>query len=163
MVAKNLAPIYFYSNFNAFHELSNFSAYGFEAEGKFWPTVEHYFQAQKFPSQPAYQEMIRQAASPKEAKALGRSREVPLRDDWETVKEEIMRFALRAKFTTHLGLRQLLLETKERELVENAPSDYYWGCGKTGTGKNRLGFLLMELRTELLNDETRSLVSRLEE
>jgi predicted NAD-dependent protein-ADP-ribosyltransferase YbiA (DUF1768 family) len=36
-----------------------------------------------------------------------------------------------------------------RELLENAPSDFYWGCGRDGTGKNRLRVLLMELRTEL--------------
>ena len=46
----------------------------------------------------------------------------------------------------------LLLETEARELIENAPSDYYWGCGQTGTGKNRLGHLLMELRAALKAD-----------
>ena len=39
-----------------------------------------------------------------------------------------------------------------RALFENAPSDYYWGCGQTGTGKNRLGRLLMELRAALNAD-----------
>ena len=31
-------------------------------------------------------------------------------------------------------------------LVENAPGDAYWGVGKDGNGKNRLGVLLMEVR-----------------
>jgi ribA/ribD-fused uncharacterized protein len=149
MVDDNVAPIYFYSKTNDFHELSNFSAHGFELDGTFWPTIEHYFQAQKFPSQPEYQEKIRTARSAKDAKTLGRSRKVPLRADWEDVKEEIMRRALRAKFTTHTKLRELLLGTSERDLIENAPTDYYWGCGKSGSGKNRLGQLLMELRREL--------------
>jgi N-glycosidase YbiA len=142
-------PVYFYSKTTAYYELSNFSPYGFQLDGVFWPTVEHYFQAQKFPSHPAYQEKIRQARAPKEAKSLGRSRTIPLRPDWEQVKEEVMRKGLRAKFTAHTELVALLLGTGTRQLIENAPSDSYWGCGYSGSGKNRLGVLLMELRTAL--------------
>lgn len=148
-MAETGEPIYFYSKTTEYYELSNFSPHGFQLDNAYWPTVEHYFQAQKFPSQPAYQEKIRQTRSPKEAKTLGRSRNVPLRFDWEEVKDEVMRRALRAKFCAHPELKAMLLETAERELIENAPSDYYWGCGQTGTGKNRLGVLLMELRSEL--------------
>ncbi len=42
-----------------------------------------------------------------------------------------------------------LLATGDEELIENAPNDYYWGCGADGTGLNMTGKLLMELRTEL--------------
>lgn len=148
--------IYFYSKTAAYYELSNFSPHGFQLDGAYWPTVEHYFQAQKFPSQLAYQEKIRLARTPKDAKALGRSRKVPLRPDWEEVKDEVMRRALRAKFLTHPELAAMLLETEARELIENAPSDYYWGCGQTGGGKNRLGCLLMELRVALQVDVRKS-------
>jgi ribA/ribD-fused uncharacterized protein len=144
--------IYFYSKTAAYYELSNFSPHGFQLDRVYWPTAEHYFQAQKFPAQPAYQEQIRRARSPKDAKALGRSRKVPLRPDWEEVKDEVMRRALRAKFLAHPELAALLLATGERALIESAPSDYYWGCGQTGTGKNRLGSLLMELRAALKAD-----------
>jgi ribA/ribD-fused uncharacterized protein len=149
MDETNSEPIYFYSKTTAYHELSNFSPHGFQLDGAYWPTVEHYFQAQKFPSQPAYQEKIRQARSPKDAKTLGRSRTVPLRPDWEEIKDEVMRRALRAKFVAHSELTAMLLGTGERDLIENAPSDFYWGCGRTGSGKNRLGSLLMELRAAL--------------
>lgn len=142
-------PIYFYSKTTTYYELSNFSPHGFQMDGVYWPTVEHYFQAQKFPSAPAHQEKIRQARTPKAAKSLGRSRKIQLRPDWEQVKEEVMRKGLWAKFTTHPELIALLLETGTRRLIENAPSDHYWGCGQSGTGKNRLGVLLMELRTTL--------------
>jgi ribA/ribD-fused uncharacterized protein len=143
-------PIYFYSKTTAYYELSNFSPHGFQLDGAYWPTVEHYFQAQKFPSRPVYQQKIRQARSPKDAKTLGRSRKVPLRPDWEEIKDEVMRQALRAKFAANPQLTVILLGTGERELIENAPSDYYWGCERTGTGKNRLGSLLMELRAALM-------------
>ena len=57
-----------------------------------------------------------------------------------------MRDALMAKFATHDQLQLALLKTGNEELVENAPSDYFWGCGQLGTGKNQLGRLLMEVR-----------------
>jgi ribA/ribD-fused uncharacterized protein len=148
--------IYFYTKTTAYYEVSSFSPHGFQLDGAYWPTVEHYFQAQKFPSQPAYQDKIRKARSAKDAKTLGRSRKVPLRPDWEEVKEDVMRRALRAKFHAHPELVALLLETGERALLENAPSDYYWGCGQTGTGQNRLATLLMELRAALNADANRN-------
>ena len=60
-----------------------------------------------------------------------------------------MRRALRAKFAAHSDLRDLLLATGDEEIVENAPGDFYWGCGRDGTGRNRLGALLTELRADL--------------
>jgi ribA/ribD-fused uncharacterized protein len=152
MSGESYEPIYFYSKTTAYYELSNFSPHGFQLDGTYWPTVEHYFQAQKFPSQPAYQEKIRNARLPKDAKTLGRSRKIPLRPDWEEIKDEVMRRALRAKFVAHPKLTAMLLGTEERELIEKAPSDYYWSCGQTGTGKNRLGSILMELRATLKVD-----------
>ena len=143
-------PIYFFSRTDAYSELSNFAPYGFEDDGLSWPTVEHYFQAQKFlgGSLADYRERIRTAHSPKQAKSLGQSRKFPIRADWESVKEDVMRHALRMKFARP-ELRELLLSTGNRPLIENSPFDRYWGAGKDGRGKNRLGALLVELRTSL--------------
>ena len=71
------------------------------------------------------------------------------RNDWESVKEDVMYKALQAKFSQHEKLRQLLLGTGERELIEHSPHDSYWGDGGNGTGKNRLGVLLLKLRKEM--------------
>jgi len=111
----------------------------------YWPTVEHYFQAKKFDDE-AHVEKIRNAKTPSSAKSLGRSRKVKIRQDWEHIKDEVMRKAVRKKFETHDDLRGILLATGKRELIENAPRDYYWGCGACRTGKNMLGKLLMEVR-----------------
>jgi ribA/ribD-fused uncharacterized protein len=62
-----------------------------------------------------------------------------------------MRIAVRQKFHTHQDIRQILLDTSDEELVEDAPSDYYWGIGVDGSGKNMLGKLLMEVRQALSN------------
>lgn len=137
--------IYFYSSQDDYFEFSNFSQHGFSLKEKYWPTVEHYFQAQKFTD--SFQaEKIRLASSPKQAKQLGQTRAVPLRADWEQVKDDIMREAVFAKFRSHETLKNQLLATGNEQLVENAPKDYYWGCGADGSGKNRLGQILMETR-----------------
>ena len=139
--------IEFYSKTEAYHEFSNFSPHGIEMDGLWYPTVEHYFQAMKFPGH-EFADKIRLAAKPAIAKQLGRTRSVTLREDWEAVKIDVMRAAVRKKFTTHPVLTQLLLDTGDEELVEAAPADYFWGRGKSGTGQNWLGKILMEVRTE---------------
>lgn len=140
--------IYFYTSTDRYGALSNFSRHGFELDGQYWPTVEHYFQAQKFVGTDQV-ERIRRASTPKDAKKLGWTRLVPLRADWEEVKDDVMRRAIRRKFEFHAELRDLLLSTGDEEIIENAPSDYYWGCGADGSGKNMTGVILMEVRSEL--------------
>jgi len=140
--------IRFYSKNEAFSELSNFSPHGIEMDGLWYPAIEHYFQAQKF-HDAEYREKIRTARTPKDSKTLGRSRKVPIRADWEEVKDEIMFEACLKKFQTHKALKELLVSTGDEELIENAPMDYYWGCGRTGTGQNELGKILMRVRERL--------------
>jgi ribA/ribD-fused uncharacterized protein len=117
-------------------------------KGRVWPTSEHYFQAQKFAGTDQ-EEAIRLAESPMAAAVMGRSREQMLRLGWESVKDDIMREALRAKFTQHPKLQALLLATGDAELVEHTTNDRYWADGGDGGGRNRLGQLLMELRNQL--------------
>ncbi|MDX2232053.1 MAG: NADAR domain-containing protein [Leptolyngbyaceae cyanobacterium bins.349] len=117
----------------------------------YWATSEHYFQAQKFVGTP-YLEKVRQTKTPKDAATMGRDRSLPLRSDWEQVKDDVMRKAVLQKFRTHADIREILLATVEKVLVENSPIDYYWGCGKDGSGKNKLGQILMEVREILRNE-----------
>jgi N-glycosidase YbiA len=140
--------IRFYSTRDPFGEFSNFAPFPIEIDGQSWPTTEHYYQAQKF-DDPAYREQIRAAASPMIAAKLGRSRKVPLRDDWEQVRDEVMHRAVAAKFRTHAALRDLLLSTGDHLIVEDSPTDSYWGCGADGNGRNMLGVILMRVRAEL--------------
>ncbi len=141
--------IYFYGvSEHPYGCFSNFSAHGFELDGSYWATSEHYFQAAKF-IQTAHVEQIRLAVTPRQAADMGRERIRPLRADWEQVKDAVMRTAVLKKFQTHSDIRGVLLSTGTDEIVENSPSDYYWGCGKLGTGQNKLGLVLMEVRTLL--------------
>lgn len=140
--------IYFYTPQQEYGEFSNFAKYGVELDGYWWPTAEHYFQAQKFLDK-EYQQKIRNTRNAKQAAEFGRSRKVPLREDWEEFKLEVMKKVVLKKFSTHTKLAEMLLSTGDKKLVESAPSDYFWGCGTDGSGLNHLGLILEEVREHL--------------
>lgn len=141
--------IHFYSTTGEYGCFSNFSRHPVFLKQKRWPTTEHYFQAQKFAGEPDEEE-IRMAKTAMIAARMGRDRKRPLRRDWESVKNQVMLEALRAKFTQHEDLKAILLGTGDAQLVEHTERDAYWGDGGDGSGKNRLGQLLMQVRAELL-------------
>lgn len=132
--------------------LSNFyqSPFTFkEGEDEFIAkTVEHYFQYAKTPSMEEGIEILN-AKTPGKAKQLGRN--CHLRKDWEMIKDDVMLFALREKFSNP-ELRNKLLATGDEKLVEgNWWRDTYWGVCE-GIGQNKLGKLLMQVREEIKND-----------
>ena len=143
--------IKFYGKFEPYYEFTNFYYAPITVDGKKWRTSEHYFQAQKFVGTP-YLEKIRKAFSAREAFQLSRDPKVSrwCRTDWERVKEDVMHKALYCKFTQHTDLRKKLLETADKELIEHTSNDSYWGDGGNGSGLNRLGMLLMNVRKELI-------------
>jgi ribA/ribD-fused uncharacterized protein len=140
--------IYFYKTNEKYGCFSNFAHYGFELDEKWWMTSEHYFQAQKFYGT-EYVEIIRLLDNPMKAAKMGRNRNLPLREDWEEVKDDVMRKAVYAKFFQNIELKNILLDTDSEYIVENTSNDYYWGCGTNGSGKNMLGIILMEIRDKL--------------
>ena len=125
--------------------LSNFFESPFTVDGKTYSTVEHYFQSQKF-LDPEIQERIRNAKSPVLAKKLGRK--FTLREDWNSFRNRMMAEALKHKFEQNDSLREKLINTGDAILVENSPRDRYWGGALPGS-KNKLGLMLMELRSKL--------------
>lgn len=139
------SPIKFYSTSETYSEFSNFYPAPVYIDLKTWPTVEHYFQGKKFRNDFDYQETIREAKTPAAAKKLGRSRDHKIDPIWSVRRDDVMRLALNSKFTQHEDLKKLLLSTEERPLLEDSPDDY-WGIGEKGTGRNRLGQLLMDAR-----------------
>jgi ribA/ribD-fused uncharacterized protein len=140
--------IRFYSQSPTHREFSNFAPFAIELDGARWPTVEHYYQAQKF-ADPDLRNAIRQAEKPIIAKSLADKNKAAMRPDWDAVKDQVMLRAVRAKFAAHADLRALLLATGEEDIAETAPTDYYWGVGRDGTGENRLGKMMERIRAEL--------------
>lgn len=123
-----------------------------EFEGEIFATSEHAYQAGKA-RKPAVREWLMNAPSPALlAMAAHGLYYWDVAPDWSKTKFDRMRQVLRAKFTQHDDLRELLLSTGDARLVESAtvdnPVNRLWGEVK-GEGKNMLGIMLMELREEL--------------
>ena len=127
-----------------FFYLSNFSEYGFTDEnGKRWKSVEHYFQAAKT-DDPKEKLLIQNASTPAIAKKL--SKKVKMRKEWDNIKVDVMRKALKMKFDQNKKIRDNLLSTYDCYIIEgNNWGDTFWG-EVNGRGLNVLGKLLMELR-----------------
>ena len=118
-------------------------------DGQEWPTSEHYFQAQQFvETDPEHAQAIRRTEHPAKAWRMGNDKSHPRRADWESVRDDVMRRAVRAKFHQNPELGARLLATGDARLVEHTSTDAYWGDGGDGTGRNRLGEILMAVRGE---------------
>jgi ribA/ribD-fused uncharacterized protein len=123
-----------------------------EFEGELFQTSEHAYQAGKA-RKPDVKKWLMQAPSPSLlAMAAHGLYYWDVAPGWSRSKFDRMRRVLRAKFTQHLDLQIMLLSTGDARLVESATVDNevnrLWG-EVDGVGKNMLGVLLMELRTQL--------------
>ena len=146
--------IYFYKRGDKYFEFTNFYESPVVIDGVQWQSNEHYFQAQKYPgvNGARLRELIRVAPTARDAFTLGRDKtHAHLRSpQWDTVKYAIMLKAVRAKFSGHPQLKNLLLSTGNSILVEDAgANDTYWGAGADYNGTNALGQILMQVRQEL--------------
>lgn len=146
MRLKNI--INFYKVDKSYGSFSNFAPYPILIENEIWKTVEHYFQASKFDDD-AVRCKIKEMTSPMKVANEGRKRKYVIRPDWEAIKERVMTKALLRKFLQHPKLRKEIILTGESNLIEHTENDCYWGDGGDGSGENRLGILLMEVRTEV--------------
>lgn len=134
----------------------------FEVDGESYATAEHFMMAEKAHlfGDVAVRERVLAAGSPAQAKKLGRL--VKGFDDalWERERFAIVVRANEAKFAQNPAMRDYLLGTGERVLVEASPVDRIWGTGLAADdpaaddpsrwrGLNLLGFALMEVRARL--------------
>ena len=123
-----------------------------EFENEVFDTAEHAYQAGKA-RKPEVRAWILSAPSPAlVAMAAHGLYWWDIRSDWSKIKFDRMRQVLRAKFTQHEDLGEILLSTGDLRLVESAtvdnPVNRLWG-EVNGQGKNMLGQMLMELRAQL--------------
>ena len=116
--------------------------------GTLFPSTEHAYQAAKFPKV-YHKEFVDITAgrSKKLAREIVKA-DSSLYDDemWCRVKDTVMSQLVFQKFTNNQDLKEMLLSTGEKRLEEtNSWGDVYWGVCK-GTGKNKLGKILMATR-----------------
>ena len=116
-----------------------------------YATVEHFFQAAKahLAGDAATAVKILAAASPGKAKYWGRHVKGLDRSAWNAVRVDTMLKGVRAKFQQNSTLRNALLATGHAPLIESSPTDDFWGEGREGNGRNELGRLLTQVKSEL--------------
>jgi len=74
-------------------------------------------------------------------------------DDWNEKCIDVMYTALRAKFSQHQDLVEMLVATKGCWLIEHTKNDTKWADGINGSGTNYLGKSLMYIRQELIDNK----------
>lgn len=132
---------------------------GFDIDGVYYPTAEHYMMAEKarlFNDNEKHIQIL-SAAHPHQAKQLGR--QIISYDEkiWRDHRLDIVVTGNVAKFSQNMKLKNFLLKTGDRVLVEASPQDRIWGVGIAENdpnidnpakwrGLNLLGFALMEAR-----------------
>ncbi|MFD6097556.1 NADAR family protein [Nocardiopsis flavescens] len=142
--------------------LSQWWPAGFTCDGVLYRTAEHYMMAGKarlFGDDEAL-EGILACAHPSQAKEWGRRVRGFDPQVWEAARFDIVVEGGVGKFGQHGDLRDFLLGTGNRVLVEASPRDRIWGIGMSSShehaenpalwrGHNLLGFALMETRARL--------------
>lgn len=131
--------------FKEYRFLSNFYTClnGIWYEGLKYQTVEHAYQCAKFPSEERINLIT---LNVKQIKRAGNSINLPL--DWEHNKFNIMYQLVAQKFCNHHNLREELISTGNKYLEErNNWGDLYWGTNENGIGDNKLGKILMNIRS----------------
>jgi len=141
---------------------SQWFPYSFEEDGIAYKTAEHYMMAGKaklFNDCETLNQILI-SDTPKQAKKLGRKVKNFDLEKWDGQKYEIVKRANFLKFSQNQKLKDFLLSTDDKILVEASPYDTIWGIGmletnpKSGNpslwnGENLLGFAIMEVRDEL--------------
>lgn len=151
--------IFFYEQ--EFYVLSNFSSFKLYWKDIDFDTSEQAYHWEKFLTYKTIsiielgeiRSKILAARSAHEAFKIAQYYKEFRRPDWEEVKFSIMKSILWAKVNQHEYVKKKLLETGDRELVENSWRDDVWGWGPDKNGQNMLGKLWMEVRNELIQSK----------
>lgn len=153
--------IKFFRKNQPYYEFSNFYESIVIIDGISYKTIEAYFQSSKYSFSTASNEEKKRCEyirnlSPFDAFKEGRKRIIGISIDpkWDERKNNVMRKGVFRKFMTNEKLKQLLLSTNNKTLIEDSPYDSYWGIKTVNgiEGKNMLGKILEEVRY-LLSDQ----------
>lgn len=165
-ITQDTREIHFYrANEKPYGAFSNLYKCPVLFENELFPTAEHAYQAGKA-VKPEVRKWILDAPTPALAAMAAHGLYTwDIVPNWARIKVDRMRRVLRAKFTQHEDLRELLLSTGEMRLVEvgrvNNAVNKFWG-EVNGIGKNTLGVLLMELRGQLQEEQQKELTRKKE-
>ena len=165
--------IFFYTDDKVYPQFSNYFVHDITIDGVVYKSSEHAFQCKKFLYKGAsktsrdYAEVIRNIKTPNMSRILASQKKMggyawtkPLNvlideyksakidPNWDENRVDVMYNILRHKFQDP-KLREILLSTGDKEIVEHTSRDKFWADGGDGSGKNMLGKLLVKVREEL--------------
>ena len=115
-----------------------------------FPSVEHYYQAMKFYANDERFNNILNLENADDARLITKTPEYKInrRKDFDKNKFDIMKDGLRAKFSQNPDVAEMLKQTGDAILIKSCPVCYKCGFG-IGSGENRIGKILMEIRKEI--------------
>jgi len=134
-----------------FRWLSNFSEVHVILGGVKYPSVEHAYQSAKSEVE-SWKKFC--AETPEAGKVKNASKGIIVISTWKRMNLGIMKELLIQKYNQE-PYKSKLIDTGEEKIQEgNLWGDDFWGIDlKTGTGKNILGQMIMEIRDELKEKE----------
>lgn len=142
-------PVHFYEG--EFYCLSNFSAFMVEWKDHLWMTSEHAYHSEKFADKEII-DQIKNSRSAHDALKIAHQNKDKYRPDWAEVQVQVMKDILREKVIQHPYVKKKLLDTGDRNIIEDSWRDAFWGWGPNKDGKNQLGKVWMELREEFKSE-----------
>ncbi len=154
--------IEFYKEFGELGYLANYASYGFTKDGIFYKTVEHYYQAMKFPEGKIRSSIIA-AETPKEASNIGRDRNNKRIDNFKSIKKQVMFEGILEKFRQNRDIAYKLIETRNKDIAEATIDEYYWGIGKDKTGENNIGKIIVKVREQIKKEILNSILEKAKE
>ncbi len=110
-------------------------------------TSEHVYHSEKLEDE-ILKEQIRNARSAHDALKIAHANKDKYREDWDKIKLNVMKEVLYAKTKQHSYVKKKLLDSGNKELIEDSWRDSFWGWGPNKDGENHLGRLWMEIRDE---------------
>lgn len=160
--------IFFWKAFNQNVNSQCFSQWylsDFEVDGVIYNCAEKFMMAEKariFKCEDVRQKILKEN-NPKKIKDLGREVRNFQENVWKEHRFDVVVRGNINKFSQNSALKDYILSTENKILVEASPMDKIWGIGMDASnpnvtdpemwrGKNLLGFALMEVRDILRKD-----------
>lgn len=139
--------------FEDYRFLSNYHVADVYYNGELYPSTEHAYQAAKFLNADFRKQFMDPTMTCGKSRKLGQTKNEFFDPQWDEHKYDVMLKVVFDKFERHLDLREKLLATGDKTLVElNHWGDVYWGVDfRSGIGESNLGNILMAVRGHFKN------------
>ena len=129
--------------------LSSCSPHLIYLEEQEWLSCEHYY-SYKIVRSATVAEQILAAPTGKDAYQLAKPWYRYKVAGWKKMRVVLMTRALYTKVQMYPQVKQALLETGGKKIIETSQYDHFWGCGRDMRGNNEFGKIWMSIRKKLL-------------